>query len=177
MMNFGEVIKMVDDMVAILGKDQADDEKQKAYCEGEFEKAADEEAAAKTKLAQTDATLAELTDSIGTLMEEISALEASIAALDKEVADADERGCDGTCREGQKPYAKVLQPDSVQGPSKDRDEHGGKDHAGRQLRAGPHARQRRTSSSTRDAIWSSPEERKKCWCHWHDGHDHQGPRQ
>merc|ERR1719262_1341486 len=61
------------------------------YCEDEFEKAGDEEAATKTKLAQTDASLAELTDKIGTLMEEISALEASIAALDKEVADATEQ--------------------------------------------------------------------------------------
>merc|ERR1719324_1493084 len=78
-------------MVVLLGKQQKEDEKQKAYCEDEFEKSADEEAASKTKLAQTDATLAELTDKIGTLMEEISGLEASIAALDKEVADATEQ--------------------------------------------------------------------------------------
>merc|ERR1719305_2100700 len=78
-------------MVVLLGKQQKEDEKQKAYCEDEFETAADEEAAAKTKLAQTDATLAELTDKIGTLMEEISGLESSIAALDKEVADATEQ--------------------------------------------------------------------------------------
>merc|ERR1739848_600324 len=68
-----------------------EDEKQKAYCEDEFEKAADEEAAAKTKLAQTDAKLAELTDEIGTLMEEISALTTSISELDKSVADATEQ--------------------------------------------------------------------------------------
>merc|ERR1719217_1982916 len=82
---------MIDDMVVLLGKQQKEDEKQKAYCEDEFEKAEDEEAATKTKLAQTDATLAELTDKIGTLMEEISGLQASIAALDKEVADATEQ--------------------------------------------------------------------------------------
>merc|ERR1719236_53867 len=88
---FEEVKKMIDDMVVLLGKQQKEDEKQKAYCEDEFEKAADEEAASKTKLAQTDAKLAELTDAIGTLMEEISGLTASIAALDKEVADATEQ--------------------------------------------------------------------------------------
>merc|ERR1719265_2975882 len=88
---FDDVIKMIDDMVVLLGKQQKEDEKQKAYCEDEFDKAADEEAAAKTKLAQTDATLAELTDKIGTLMEEISGLTESIAALDKEVADATEQ--------------------------------------------------------------------------------------
>merc|ERR1719380_259989 len=69
---FDDVIKMIDDMVVLLSKQQKEDEKQKAYCEDEFEKAADEEAASKTKLSQTDATLAELTDKIGTLMEEIS---------------------------------------------------------------------------------------------------------
>merc|ERR1719230_1910944 len=88
---FDDVVKMIDDMVVLLGKQQEEDAKQKTYCEDEFEKAADEEAAAKTKLAQTDATLAELTDKIGTLMEEISGLEASISALDKNVADATEQ--------------------------------------------------------------------------------------
>merc|ERR1719201_2757666 len=88
---FDDVMKMIDDMVTLLGKQAAEDEKQKGWCEGEFETAADEEAAAKTKLAQTDATLSELTDKIGTLMEEISGLTASIAALDKEVADATEQ--------------------------------------------------------------------------------------
>merc|ERR1719161_267575 len=78
-------------MVVLLGKQQAEDAKQKTYCEDEFEKAADEEAASKTKLAQTDAKLAELTDTIGTLMEEISGLGASIEALDKSVADATEQ--------------------------------------------------------------------------------------
>merc|ERR1719253_2580382 len=88
---FDEVKKMIDDMVVLLGKQQKDDETQKTYCEDEFDKAADEEAASKTKLAQTDAKLSELTDTVGTLMEEISALEASVAALDKSVADATEQ--------------------------------------------------------------------------------------
>merc|ERR1719247_3561207 len=72
---FDDVVKMIDDMVVLLGKQQKEDEKQKAYCEDEFDKAADEEAASKTKLAQTDAKLSELTDTIGTLMEEIAGLE------------------------------------------------------------------------------------------------------
>merc|ERR1719405_444346 len=88
---FEEVKKMIDDMVVLLGKQQKEDEKQKEYCEGEFEKAEDEEAAAKTKLAQTDASLSELTDKIGTLMEEMAGLKTSIAALDEEVAGATEQ--------------------------------------------------------------------------------------
>merc|ERR1719191_514800 len=75
-------------MVALLGKQQAEDDKSKSYCEGEFDKAADEEAAAKTKLGALDAALSEQTDAISTLMEEINTLTTEIAALDKSVADA-----------------------------------------------------------------------------------------
>merc|ERR1719310_487889 len=41
---FDEVKKMIDDMVVLLGKQQKEEEKQKTYCEDEFETAADEEA-------------------------------------------------------------------------------------------------------------------------------------
>jgi len=88
---FDEVIKMVDDMVVLLGKQQAEDEKQKSYCEGEFETAADEETATKTKLGQVDASLAEAIDSITQLAEEISALGVSINALDESTAQATEQ--------------------------------------------------------------------------------------
>merc|ERR1719191_212218 len=88
---FDEVKKMIDDMVVLLGKQQAEDEKQKEYCEDELEKAEDELKATKTKLAQTDAALAEATDSITTLAEEIQGLTTSIAALDESVAGATEQ--------------------------------------------------------------------------------------
>merc|ERR1719456_413 len=105
---FDEVTKMIDHMVVLLGKQQADDEKQKAYCEGEFDKAADEEVAAKTKLTATDAKLSELTDTIGTLMEEIAALGASIEALDKSVADATEQR-----KEEHAAYVEAMQMNEV----------------------------------------------------------------
>jgi hypothetical protein len=87
---FDEVIKMVDDMISLLGKQQAEDEKQKAFCQDELEKSADEEAATKTKIAQSDADLAEQTDAISSLMEDISELNAEIAELDKSAAEATE---------------------------------------------------------------------------------------
>lgn len=88
---FDEVIKMIDDMVVLLGKQQKEDEKQKEYCEGEFEKAEDEEKATTTKLEQVDAALAEATDAIVTLAEQIKALGVSINDLDQEVAAATEQ--------------------------------------------------------------------------------------
>jgi len=88
---FDEVMKMIDEMVVLLGKQQKEDDKQKTWCEDELEKATDEEAAVKTKLAQVDASISEQSDAISTLMEEISALTAGIAELDKAVADATEQ--------------------------------------------------------------------------------------
>jgi uncharacterized coiled-coil DUF342 family protein len=89
--NFGEIIKAIDEMVTILGKEQKDDDKQKGWCQDELDKATDEETSAKEKLAQVDAQLAEMTDAVTTLGEEIAALGESIKALDKAVAQATEQ--------------------------------------------------------------------------------------
>merc|ERR1719161_2284359 len=88
---FGEVVKMIDDMVVLLGKQQEEDDKAKEFCEDEFDKAEDEEKAAKTKLGQMEATLAEKTDEISQLMEEISVLSKGIEELDAAVATATEQ--------------------------------------------------------------------------------------
>jgi len=89
--NFAGVIKMVDDMVALLGKDQADDDKQKVFCEGEFDKAGDEDKAAQTKLGQIEATIEEEADAIASLADELATLDADIKALDKAVVEATEQ--------------------------------------------------------------------------------------
>jgi hypothetical protein len=83
-----EVIKMIDDMVVLLGKQQKEDDTSVEFCKEEFDKAEDEEKAAKTKLGQLDATLSEETDAISSLMEEISVLKKGIEELDYAVAQA-----------------------------------------------------------------------------------------
>merc|ERR1719265_866566 len=108
MMNFAEVIKKVDDMVALLGKDQGDDETQKAYCEKEFDKAADEEAAAKAKMGQLTAAMSEASDAIASLMEEINTLTSDIASLDKQVAEATD-----TRKQEHADYVEFLQMSEV----------------------------------------------------------------
>jgi len=85
---FDDIVQMVDAMITLLGQQQAEDAKQRAWCEGELEKSANEKAATQTKIGQTDATLGEQNDALSTLMEEINALTAKIAALDKSSADA-----------------------------------------------------------------------------------------
>merc|ERR1719337_294859 len=91
-------------MIALLGKQQASDAKQLAYCQDELEKAATEEAATKTKITQTNAAVGEEVDGITTLMEEISDLKAGIAALDKSTAEATE-----TRKEEHQDFIDMLQ--------------------------------------------------------------------
>jgi uncharacterized protein YlxW (UPF0749 family) len=91
LMQFDEIMKMIDGMVAVLGKDQADDEKQKGWCTDEFGKSADDQAAATTTKTQVEAEIAELTDGISELMEAVNTLTSEVAELDKSVADATEQ--------------------------------------------------------------------------------------
>jgi len=81
-------LKMIDDMVALLGKEQTDDDDKKAYCEAELDKAEDEKKALDNTLADLDKAIATENDNIKRLGEEIAALIAGIKALDKEVTDA-----------------------------------------------------------------------------------------
>jgi len=105
---FDEVMKMIDEMVTLLGKQQVEDDKQKTYCEDELDKSADEESATKTKMTQVVATIGEQSDAISTLMEEINALTAGIAALDKSVAEATEQR-----KEEHAEYVETMQMNEV----------------------------------------------------------------
>merc|ERR1719311_420540 len=87
---FEEIVKMIDDMVVLLGKQQAENDKQKSWCEDEFEKSADEEAAAKTSKAQIAAEISEIGDEIAELIEAVNVLKSEVSELDKTVADATE---------------------------------------------------------------------------------------
>jgi len=105
---FGEVVKMIDDMVVLLGKQQQEDDKQKEWCAGEFDKAADDEAGATTKLAQIDATLSEEADKITQAMEEVSVLTKEIEELDHAVAEATEQR-----KEEHAQYIETMQMNEV----------------------------------------------------------------
>merc|ERR1719159_624781 len=88
--SFDKVIKMMDDMVVLLKEEQKDDEKQKEWCETEFETSEDKEVELKHKLEGLTASIEEMTEGIKKLKEEIKALEDGIVALDKSVAEATE---------------------------------------------------------------------------------------
>jgi len=87
---FEKVIGMIDEMVANLKKEQADDEAKKEYCDKEFDTSEDTKKELDLKVSDSATAIEELEGSIATLAEEIAALEAGIKALDKAVAEATE---------------------------------------------------------------------------------------
>merc|ERR1719160_584359 len=82
---------MIDNMVVILAKEQADDEKHTAFCTDEFGKSDDEKKATQEDLAAITATMESLADEIAGLVEDVKTLQEEIAALDKSVAEATEQ--------------------------------------------------------------------------------------
>merc|ERR1719155_160762 len=89
--SFEKVIAMIDDMVALLGKEQTDDDEKKAYCEAELDKAEDEEKELNIAIEDLEKAIETHKGTIATLTEEIAALEAGIKELDKSVAEATEQ--------------------------------------------------------------------------------------
>merc|ERR550514_914698 len=89
--SFEKVIQMIDEMIVLLGKEQAADDEKKEYCEVELDKAED-------NLKELDHTIADLTTAIdegksalATTIEEIEALIQGIKDLDKQVVEATEQ--------------------------------------------------------------------------------------
>jgi len=87
---FEKVIGMIDEMVANLKKEQADDEAKKEYCDKEFDSSEDKKKELDLKVSDSATAIEELEGSISTLTEEIAALGAGIKALDQAVTEATE---------------------------------------------------------------------------------------
>merc|ERR1740121_339029 len=85
---FEKVIKMIDDMVTQLKKEQVDDDNKKTYCANQFDESDDKKKSLEKALSDTEAAIAKTEEGIATLAEEIAALDAGIKALDKSVAEA-----------------------------------------------------------------------------------------
>merc|ERR1719265_2200691 len=87
---FEKIIKMIDDMVVLLQNEQKEDEKQKEWCETEFDTSEDKEGELKRKIAGLESAIEEMKEGIAKLTDEIAALKSGIEALDKSVAEATE---------------------------------------------------------------------------------------
>jgi len=88
---FGQVIKMIDDLVVELKKEQQDDENKKEYCDEQFDLSDDKKKVEEKKIADLEGAIAESEEGIVTTKEQIDALEDGIRALDKSVAEATEQ--------------------------------------------------------------------------------------
>jgi len=90
-MGFEKIIKMIDDLVALLAKEQLDDDEKKAWCLAELDTADDKKKALENAISDLEKAIADEEESIATLASEIEALEDGIKALDKQVAEATEQ--------------------------------------------------------------------------------------
>jgi len=89
--SFDKVLTMIDDMVALLKKEQVDDEDKKAYCEQQIDQTEDKVKELELHVSDLEKAIADGKESIATLKEEIEALSDGIKALDKQVAEATEQ--------------------------------------------------------------------------------------
>jgi len=85
---FEKVITMIDEMVATLKKEQADDDSKKEYCTTELDTSDDKKKSLEKTIADTETAIEVAKETIATLTDEIAALTASIKALDESVAAA-----------------------------------------------------------------------------------------
>lgn len=86
--DFGKVITLIDNLVALLGKEQTDDDNKKEFCAHQFDESDDKKKALERAVSNAEASIASAQETIATLGQEIAALEAGIRALDKSVAEA-----------------------------------------------------------------------------------------
>merc|ERR1719224_234965 len=83
-----KVIKMIDDMVALLGKEQTDDDDKKEMCEKQLDKAEDDLKVTETAISDLEKELEDTKEEVATLTDEIAALQQGIKDLDKQVEEA-----------------------------------------------------------------------------------------
>merc|ERR1719326_1823015 len=85
---FEKVITMIDDMVALLKQEQADDSDKKEYCTVQFDSLDDKKKGLERAVSNAEKAIADAKESVATLASEIAALEDGVKALDKSVAQA-----------------------------------------------------------------------------------------
>merc|ERR1719393_42848 len=100
---FDKIIKMIDELVVELKKEQSVDDDKKSYCLSEFDKAEDKKKGLEWDISDLDKAIADETEAIATLKSEIEALLDGIKALDKSVAEATE-----TRKEEHEDYVETL---------------------------------------------------------------------
>lgn len=87
-MSFEKVIAMIDEMLALLVKEQKDDINKKSYCRGAIDQAEDELKDLKQKVSDLEKAIEDAKGMIASISEEITSLETGVEELDKQVVEA-----------------------------------------------------------------------------------------
>jgi len=85
---FDKVVKLIDDMMAMMKQEQLDDEHKKSYCADQLDAGEDRKKGLERTIKDTETGIEDAKEGIATLTQEIEALGAGIKALDKSVAEA-----------------------------------------------------------------------------------------
>jgi len=88
---FDKIVKMIDEMVVNLKKEQLGDDNKKEYCNAQFDQSEDKKKELENSISDSEKAIEEMKGAIEKLTEEIAALDAGIRALDKSVAEATEQ--------------------------------------------------------------------------------------
>merc|ERR1719238_2180760 len=88
---FEKVIKMCDEMSALLTKEQGDDDKKKEYCDKQFDVADDKKKGLEQSISDSEKAIEDAQETIATADDDIKALADGVKALDKQVAEAGEQ--------------------------------------------------------------------------------------
>jgi septal ring factor EnvC (AmiA/AmiB activator) len=105
---FEKVIKMIDDMVAMLKKEQTDDDEKKEYCAKQFDMSDDKKKGLERAVADLETVIDEAKDGISTTKSEIESLKDTIKALDKSVSTATDQR-----KEEHEDFTNLLASDSA----------------------------------------------------------------
>merc|ERR1719388_83151 len=89
--DFSKVLKMIDDMVEVLAKEQTDDDHKKEYCTGQLDVIEDKGKELGHTIGDLETEIADYKETLKTVEEELATLKAGIEALDKSVMEATEQ--------------------------------------------------------------------------------------
>merc|ERR1719198_1186921 len=106
--SFEKIIGMIDDMVALLEKEQGDDDSKKAECEASLDENEDKLKELEHTIGDLEKAIADAEEAISTLTEEIAALVQGIKDLDKQVAEATENR-----KEEHEEYVETMASDTA----------------------------------------------------------------
>jgi chromosome segregation ATPase len=89
--DFSKVLKMIDDMVEVLAKEQSDDDHKKEYCTGQIDLIEDKAKELGHSIEDGETEMADAQETLKTVEEELATLQEGIKTLDKSVQEATEQ--------------------------------------------------------------------------------------